>query len=217
MRELGGFSREATPVFSDFGQAAPYLTVASKQLAPFARATNVSLQSLGDAAEEAGPLLVEADPTIQRLTNLAKTGSRPLTNLGRLMKSLRKRKAFEHLMRFIYHNVGAVNGFDQFGHYLRTNFLATNCIEYSATPALECAANWKESGSGTSNVARTPTLGQLKRLLAADRRAQSRRDARRERELRRTPSSRGGTSAGDIDENGARGSARDILNYLLGQ
>jgi len=216
MRDLGGFSREATPVFSDFGKAAPSLTVASKQLAPFARATNISLQSLGDAADEAGPLLVEADPTIQRLTNLAKTGSRPLTNFGRLLKSLRKTKGFEQLMRFIYHNVGSVNGYDQFGHYLRTNFLATNCIDYATAKAPECQANWKRKTSSSSS-ARTPTLDELERLLALDRTEQRQREARRERELRRTPGSPGGTSARDLDESGAAGGARDILNYLLGQ
>ena len=216
MRDLGGFSREATPVVSDFGKAAPSLTVASKQLAPFARATNTSVQSLGDAVEEAGPLLVEADPTIQSLTNLSKTGSRPLTNFGRLLKSLRKTKGFEQLMRFIYHNVGSTNGYDQFGHYLRTNFLATNCIDYATAKAQECQANWKQASSSSSS-ARTPTLGELARLLALDRRAQRERAAKRERELRRTPGSPGGTSAGDLEESGAKGGARDILNYLLGQ
>ena len=216
MRELGGFSREATPVVSNFGKAAPSLTVASKQLAPFARATNISLQSLGDATEEAGPLLVEADPTIQNLTNLAKTGSRPLTNLGRLMKSVRKTNGFEKLMRFIYHRSGSINGYDQFGHIYRANFLATNCIDYATAKAQECQANWKASSS-SSSAARTPTLGDLARLLALDRRARRERVTERERELRRTAGSAGGTTQRDLEESGASGGARDILNYLLGQ
>jgi len=216
MNELGGFSREATPVVSNFGKAAPSLTVASKQLAPFARATNISLQSLGDAADDAGPLLVEADPTIQRLTRLSKTGSRPLTNFGRLLKSLRKSKGFEQLMRFIYHNVGSTNGYDQFGHYLRTNFLATNCILYEVAAKGECRANWFDERESSSS-ARTPTLGDLSRLLAQDRRAEREKALKRERELRRTPGSSGGTSKGDLEESGAQGGARDILNYLLGQ
>ena len=220
MNDLGGFSREATPVVSNFGKAAPSLTVASKQLAPFARATNVSLQSLGDAADDAGPLLVEADPTIQRLTRLSKTGSRPLTNFGRLLKSLRQTKGFEQLMRFIYHNVGSVNGYDQFGHYLRTNFIATNCQDYEVSVSqgrvLGCSANFG-AGGGPNSSARTPTLGDLSRLLAEDRRAKREKAKKRERELRRTPGSSGGTTQRDLEESGAQGGARDILNYLLGQ
>jgi len=217
MRDLGGFSREATPVFANFGKAAPSLTVASKQLAPFATATNISLRSLGDAAEEAGPLLVEGDPTIQNLTNLARSGSRPFKNFGRLFKSLRTTKGFERLMGFLYNNVGSVNGYDQFGHILRTNFLATNCIDYATVRAAECLANFKEEGSTTS-AARTPTLGELARLLALDRRAQRKSAAdKREQAERGTPRSAEGATRKDLEGSGAAGSARDVLNYLLGQ
>lgn len=217
MRELGGFSREATPVFRDFGRAAPSLTVASKQLAPFATATNISLRSLGAAAEEAGPLLVEADPTIRNLTSLAQTGARPFTNFGRLLVSLRKTKGFERLMDFIYANVGSVNGFDQFGHYLRTNFLATNCIEYATVKAPECDANW-DPEAGSSSVARTPTGAEVARMLAAARREERRREAERRAERERgTPGSPRGASRDDLEDSGASGGARDILNYLLGE
>jgi phospholipid/cholesterol/gamma-HCH transport system substrate-binding protein len=218
MRDLGGFSREATPVFANFGKAAPSLTVASKQLPAFATATNISLRSLGDAAEEAGPLLVEADPTIRNLTNLAKTGSRPLTNLGRLLKSLRKTKGFERLMDFIYNNTGWANGFDQYGHLLRENFLATNCIDYATAQAGECQANWKLE-TGSASVARTPTRGELGRLLALEREDRGGSKAKRgdKRAKQGTPESADGATRKDLEGSGASGSARDVLNYLLGQ
>ncbi len=216
MRDLGGFSREATPVFANFGKAAPSLTVVSKQLAPFATATNISLRSLGNAADEAGPLLVEADPTIQNLTNLARSGSRPFKNFGRLFKSLRTTKGFERLMSFLYNNVGSVNGYDQFGHFLRTNFLATNCIDYATAKAPECQANFRHE-SGSSSAARTPTLGDLARLLALDRRAQRRSVAEKRRQAEKGPRSAEGAARNDLEGSGAGGSARDVLNYLLGQ
>jgi phospholipid/cholesterol/gamma-HCH transport system substrate-binding protein len=215
MHNLGDFSRAATPVFENLGTAAPSLTVASRQLAPLATATNISLRSLGDAGEAAGPLLVEADPTIQNLSGLAKAGSRPLTNLGRLLKSLRKTKGFERLMSFLYTNVGWANGFDTKGHLLRENFLATNCIDYASVKAAECQANWKHK-TGSASVARTPTLGELGRLLALDRRAK-RKEEPRQHPDRYQAETRGSTEKGGGSGAGASGEARGVLKYLLGQ
>jgi phospholipid/cholesterol/gamma-HCH transport system substrate-binding protein len=212
MRDLGGFSREANPVFEDFGKAAPSLAVASRQLAPFATATNISLRSLGDAAEQAGPLLVEADPTIVKLRDLARAGARPLKNLGLLTKSLRQTKGFDKLMKFIYNNVGWSNGFDQFGHLLRENFLSTNCIDYASVPAAECKANWKAAKS-TSSVARTPTMGELSRLLALKQPNGGARAREHRSEADQVQAAKEAAGNGKSDS----ANARDVLEYLLGQ
>jgi phospholipid/cholesterol/gamma-HCH transport system substrate-binding protein len=221
MRDLGGFSRQATPVFANFGKAAPSLTIASKQLAPFATATNISLRSLGNAGVQAGPLLVEADPTIQNLTNLAKAGASPLSNLGRLLKSVRKTKGFEKLVSFLYNNVGWANGYDQFGHLLRQDLIAANCVDYAVTSIQECAANWKKSSGSSASVARTPSLGQLSRLLALTARSNRKqgRGAGRTKPLNQ-PTRTGPrplSAAKGANGPGAGGSARDVLKYLLGQ
>jgi phospholipid/cholesterol/gamma-HCH transport system substrate-binding protein len=216
MRDLGGFSREATPVFADFGKAAPSLAVASRQLAPFATATNTSLRSLGTAADQAGPLLAEADnPTITSLRDLARSGSRPLKNLGSLTKSLRTSKGFDRLMTFIYNNVGWSNGFDDHGHLLRQNFLSTNCIDYASVPAPECKANWKAAKGSASSVARTPSLGELGKLLALEGAA-----ARKSREPAKTTDRarlRQAQQSAQNGDHGDSGSARDVLDYLLGR
>jgi len=209
-------------VFSNFGKAAPSLTVASKQLAPFATATNISLRSLGNAAVQAGPLLVQADPTIQNLANLAKAGASPLTNLGKLLKSVRTTKGFEKLVSFLYNNVGWTNGYDQFGHLIRQNLLASNCIDYATVPAQECQANWKHAtASASASGAGTPNLGQLRRLLALKARSNLKqgRGAGRTKPLNqptRTGPRPAGTGKG-AKIPGAGGSARDVLKYLLGQ
>jgi phospholipid/cholesterol/gamma-HCH transport system substrate-binding protein len=218
MRQLGGFSRQANPVFENFGQAAPSLTVASRQLAPFATATNISLRSLGDAAQQAGPLLVEADPTIQNLSGLAKAGSRPLTNLGKLLKSVRTTKGFEQLMSFIYNNVGWSNGFDQFGHLLRENLIATNCVDYATVSAGECLANWRHATASSSSL--PPDLGKLTRLLAlAKREKRSQKQGSGKAKPLGQPTRTGPRPNANPQNAGspASGSARDVLKYLLGQ
>jgi phospholipid/cholesterol/gamma-HCH transport system substrate-binding protein len=221
MRQLGGFSRQANPVFENFGKAAPSLTVASRQLAPFATASNISLRSLGDAAQQTGPLLVEADPTIQNISGLAKAGSRPLTNLGKLLKSVRSTKGFEQLMSFIYNNVGWANGFDQFGHLLRENLIATNCVDYATVIAGECLANWRHSGASSSSA--SPSLGKLSRLLALTAAKKERKQGNGKAKPLGQPTRTGprpsdqSQGAGNGRGSAASGGARDILKYLLGQ
>ncbi len=224
MRQLGGFSKAANPVFRNFGRAAPSLTVASNQLAPFATATNISLRSLGKAAVDTGPALVQADPTIQNLTSLAQSGSRPLTNLGAFLKSIRSTKGFEQLMGFLYNNVGWANGFDQFGHLLRENLVATNCVDYATVVSSGCPANWNKNG-GTESTARIATISGLLSLINQTGRRQERASGQAKPLGRhvRSESVPGlgnakNANQGDRGRNPAgSGGARDVLKYLLGQ
>ena len=156
MRELGGFSDAARPVFETLGAAAPTITRATRLLGPFSDATTVSLRSLGDAAEEAGPDLRAADPIVRKLRGLAFAAQRPATNLSRLTGSLRAEDAFESLMRFFYNTAGSLNGFDRFGHYLRTNILVSSCIEYQTFPLSGCVANFTGPGTAFPRNAFTP-------------------------------------------------------------
>ncbi len=131
MGQLGGFSDAARPFFSTLGGAAPEITRATRLLGPFSQATTTSLKSLGNAADEAGPPLVAADPIVRRVERLAKNAQSPASNLGRFTKSLRNQKGFDSLLKFVYNTAGSVNGYDQYGHYLRTNILVSGCAEYA--------------------------------------------------------------------------------------
>jgi hypothetical protein len=168
---------------------------------------------------------VAADPTLVKLRDLARSGARPSTNLGSLLKSVRKTKGFEHLMDFLYNNAGWANGFDDRGHFLRENFLATNCITYSTVQAGECLANFKHPAA-TSSVARTPKLGALGRLLGAGKNRSGGVSARRRGEITNQSQAnpaktgrRSGNRGKSLRHSGAGSSAgaRDVLNYLLGQ
>jgi ABC-type transporter Mla subunit MlaD len=217
MRDLRGLSRQATPVFADLGRAGPSLAAAARQLAPFATSANIALPSLGDAADAAGPKLVAADPTIRKVRDLAKSGARPFTNLGRLLKSLRKAKGFERLMDFLYNNLGWANGFDQYGHFLRVNFLATNCIDYATTFASECNAKFVH-GAGAS-TAGTPTRASLARLLGTDERADRKTGGASFPQPLAAPEHRGAQPASEPEEKAPAepASPRDVLKYLLGE
>jgi phospholipid/cholesterol/gamma-HCH transport system substrate-binding protein len=142
MTQLQAFSNQATPVFSDLGAAAPDLVRASEALGPFSAAATDALTSLGDAAQAAGPKLVAADPVVLDLKTLAKATKPAAKSLSALLSSLRQTGGYDRLMDLIFNGANGLNGFDEFGHYLRALLLVTNCVDYRVTPLSGCSANW---------------------------------------------------------------------------
>jgi ABC-type transporter Mla subunit MlaD len=130
MRSLQGFSDAATPVFEDFGTAAPSLTDATETLTPFSEALTVSLKSLGNAGEASGPIFREADPVVRKAGELAKSGVSPTTELAKLFTNLKKTGGWDGLTQLIYNSTASINGFDQYGHFGRTRLTLSNCLEY---------------------------------------------------------------------------------------
>ncbi len=144
MRSLQTFSDAGTPLFEDFGTAAPALTDATRTLTPFSEALTVSLKSLGEAGEASGPLFAEADPVVRKARDLAKSGVVPTNELAKLLVNLRQTGGWEGLTELIYNTTASLNGFDQYGHFGRTRVTLTNCIEYEPgmAGASSCVANF---------------------------------------------------------------------------
>jgi phospholipid/cholesterol/gamma-HCH transport system substrate-binding protein len=147
MIELRGFNDQATPVFADLASEADAIAGATRALGPLARAARPSLITLGDALEEATPDLVASNPVLRDVADLAQTSARPSKNLRDLLGDLRRKGGFERLLGLIYNFSGAVNGIDQYGHFLRTQFLASNCTDYVTSPLTGCQANFLQTGS----------------------------------------------------------------------
>lgn len=144
MTQLQAFADQATPVVSDLGAAAPDLVRASEALGPFSNAGTEALQTLGDAAEAAGPKLVDADPVILDLRTLARATEPAARSLAELLASLRKTGGYELIMDLVFNTANGLNGFDSLGHYLRALLLVTNCVDYRVAPLSGCSANWAE-------------------------------------------------------------------------
>jgi len=161
MRSLEGFSEAAAPVFTDLGKAAPAFTDATRTLVPFSEATTVSLRSLGETGEVAGPVFREADPIVRKAVQLAKSGVSPTTELARLFVSLKKTRGWDGLVELIYNSTASTNGFDQYGHFGRTLVSLTNCLDYEVAVEGEsgCVANFNgpkvaDAGSSTADLLR---------------------------------------------------------------
>jgi phospholipid/cholesterol/gamma-HCH transport system substrate-binding protein len=132
MVSLKTFSDAGTPLFEDFGTAAPSLTDATRTLTPFSKALTVSLKSLGKAGEESGPYFAKAEPVVRQASVLAKSGVVPTGDLASLLVSLKKTGGWGRLTELIYNTTASLNGFDQYGHFGRTRVTLSVCTSYQA-------------------------------------------------------------------------------------
>jgi phospholipid/cholesterol/gamma-HCH transport system substrate-binding protein len=156
--ELRRFSDAGTPVITDFGDVAPSVTRAQRALAPLADAATPALTTLGDAAAESEEDIVASDPVIKDVRNVARSAKPAATQLNTLLASLDKRlcvarniatgectkttTGLRSVMDFIFGTSASVNGFDDFGHYLRTFGLVTTCTEITVQVLGECDARF---------------------------------------------------------------------------
>jgi phospholipid/cholesterol/gamma-HCH transport system substrate-binding protein len=155
MRDLKTFSDAGTPLFEDFGTAAPALTDATETLTPFSEALTVALKSLGDAGEASGPIFAEADPVVKKARDLAKSGVVPTNELAKLLVNIKQTGGWDGLTELIYNSTASLNGFDQYGHFGRTRVTLTNCVEYVVAAAGTSGCNANFNGPFAAEAANT--------------------------------------------------------------
>jgi ABC-type transporter Mla subunit MlaD len=164
MVSLQTFSDAGTPLFEDFGTAAPALTDATRTLTPFSEALTVSLKSLGDAGEASGPYFAKADPVVRKARDLAKSGVVPTAELARLLVNLDQTGGWDGLTELIYNSTATINGFDRYGHFGRTRVTLSNCLEYEAKASGESGCVARFNGTGAAEAA-TTSAAELYSLL----------------------------------------------------
>jgi phospholipid/cholesterol/gamma-HCH transport system substrate-binding protein len=149
MVQLKNFSDQARPTFADFAQAAPNITRSTKALGPFAQAATPSLTSLGDAAAKSTKPIVASDQFLVRAKRLAQKAGPGASSLNSLLSTLRKTGGNRQLMGLIFNSLGSINGFDNYGHFLRaTVVLNPSCVSLVNQVVLSCAANWNSQVTG---------------------------------------------------------------------
>jgi ABC-type transporter Mla subunit MlaD len=167
MRSLQGFSDAARPVFADLGKAAPSLTDATRTLTPFSEATTVSLKSLGETGEEAGPIFREADPVVRKARDLAISGVFPTSELAKLLINIEQTRGWDGLVELIYNTTASINGFDQYGHFGRTLLTLSNCLDYieetAGTSGCSARFNGPNASEATDSAASAASLYNLLR------------------------------------------------------
>jgi ABC-type transporter Mla subunit MlaD len=169
MQQLGELAGEMVPTLRNLNPVATDISNILIALAPFSRAGIPAFQTLGDTADIAGPALVAADPTIRVLADFT-SGARDLAApLQELLTSVDKTDGFESFMNLIFNLNMSVNGYDQFGHYLRTALLA-GCNSLATRVNIPCTANFIKGASSGASSARASAAAKtpLERILLGD-------------------------------------------------
>jgi ABC-type transporter Mla subunit MlaD len=158
MVRLGALSDEMTPVITDLGDVAPDINRMIIELGPFSSAAIPSFESLGEAADRGTPAMIAARPVVADLRRLA-TALKPVgLDARKLLVSLQKTGGIQRAMDYVFYQVGGINAFDSFGHYLRAALIVNQCTNYVTTPVFGCSANFTQAGA-TSALAAAQSSG----------------------------------------------------------
>ncbi len=171
MERLEKFAEQTLPVFTNLNKAAPGIDTAFTHLPQFSRSSEKFFVNLGQTSKKSGPALVSSKKLLAELSSLG-TSAKPFTsNLSELFTSLKETGGLERIMDFIFLGAGAANGYDQLGHFLRTEGVGSICVKYSITPSAGCNRKLgvSESSSATASAASAhsePMSLEMERTLA---------------------------------------------------
>jgi ABC-type transporter Mla subunit MlaD len=174
MAKLADFSDQATPVFAEFRDGGPAIARATRALGPFAEATEPALTSLGTAAEQSRQPLLDSVPTLRQARKLAESGAPGARRLARLLSNLRRTGFHRHFMSLLFNTTGAINGYDQYGHFLRA-WLSPNsaCTALFNFEADSCLAHFNEQAQKAAKTNPAPSKAELRDAQALAELAQS--------------------------------------------
>jgi phospholipid/cholesterol/gamma-HCH transport system substrate-binding protein len=150
MERLGRFADQATPVFTDLKVAAPGLNQAFTSLPAFSSSSEAFFKNLGKTAKISGPALVGLEPLLKQLETFGGAAKPFSTNLASLLASFKETGGLERLLDFIFLGAGASNGYDQLGHFLRTEGVGTPCLTYSIKSTGICNRKLFNTGETTT-------------------------------------------------------------------
>jgi phospholipid/cholesterol/gamma-HCH transport system substrate-binding protein len=150
MTKLKDFADQGTPLFTDLNIAGPGLSKATINLPSFAKKGVPALTSLGNAAQTAGPKLAASDGMLTDLAGTASSSVPVGQNFSAFLNTFTKTQGFQALMDFIYNSTGSANGFDAYGHFLRSNLQLTSCVEVSDTFQNVCQSSFPPAAPPTT-------------------------------------------------------------------
>ncbi len=145
LRELGPaverlerFAEQTTPVMTNLSKAAPGINTAFTSLPAFSKSSEKFFVNLGKTSKKSGPALVSTKKLLRELKAFGTPAVPFSNNLAELFTSLRDTGGLERIMDFIFLGAGAANGYDQLGHFLRTEGVGTACVKYFTAPTTLC-------------------------------------------------------------------------------
>jgi hypothetical protein len=135
---------------ASLGQSASALGRQFQNLTPFAKQAKPALIALGNSSQQSQPALVATLPLAKQLRSLGEQAVPSGSLLDKLLTSIDNTGGIEQLMSLLYNGTNATNGFDELGHYVRTDTLVGDCTGYANRPVLGCSANFKKSSAAAA-------------------------------------------------------------------
>jgi phospholipid/cholesterol/gamma-HCH transport system substrate-binding protein len=123
----------------------------TERLGPLAEAGIPALDTLGDAAQTAGPKLVAADPVVVQVRDFGNAQTPVANNLSSLLGTFNQTNGFKYLTDFIFNTVGSTNGYDTYGHFLRANLQITACLDYQIIVQSGCESFFQPATTTSTN------------------------------------------------------------------
>jgi phospholipid/cholesterol/gamma-HCH transport system substrate-binding protein len=154
MDRLIELSDQGIPLATDLLSGAQDINELIARIGPFAEAGIPAVTRLGEVAEPGIPALRASLPIVRDLNAFGKQLKPVARELADVLTSLRRNDGIERALDYIYFQVQAINGFDNFGHFLRAGLIVNTCSTYSTTPASECLAKFASNTPVRSS--RTP-------------------------------------------------------------
>lgn len=155
---LENFANQAAPVAASTRAASADLSAFVTGTNEFVDAANPALKRFGDTADVFREQIPALQPIAETLNKIGqKRGA--VTNLKRVLESFEGQNGYANLAALTVGLVGAGNGTDAFGHFLRSMIVVPgNCFDYSQKRGQGCAAdfgqrsdaNVEPSGKGTT-------------------------------------------------------------------
>lgn len=147
MADLGTTARELGPALADLSAAAPATERLLETLPPFARASEVAVDSLGEAGKAGREAAAAAGPTLDELAQLGENATEPANNLAIILEHLDDRDfaaepdsdspggkgytGLEAILQYPFDQSLALNIFDTRGYTLKLNVLINDCAAYT--------------------------------------------------------------------------------------
>jgi|SRR5579863_2389857 len=153
MADLGQLADQATPVVRYAGSSAAGLDAEFKALVPFASGARSSLIALGNAAQQSESSLVGSQGLARQLLDVGTSVAPSAQTLQKLLSSLNSTGGIEQLMALLFYGVGATNGYNAAGHYVRVSPVVGPCTAYARAPIAGCSSNFIGVSSAAAAVA----------------------------------------------------------------
>ncbi len=147
-KRLAQFTRDATPVVRDVRAAAPAVRALFADLDPLTEAARPTLQKLSELSKTGRRAVRASLPVAKLLKEVSVPLPEAVSLATRAVESLRDRGGVEGLLLFVYNGTLSQARFDRFSHLLPSFQLATDCAQYATEPAPDCNSRWPGAGAG---------------------------------------------------------------------